>query len=195
MKLSRSGEVYLRLRNARNRAIIARKRFYSVHPTAYVHPSCHVASDLVAGPYVFLGRHCDIAPLVTIGKYTMLASNVAIVGDDHNWREPGVPMQFSGRPTQHATTIGADAWLGHGVIVMRGVTIGDGSIVAAGAVVTKSVPAYEVWAGTPANKLRDRFDHPTHRDTHEAMLAGSLVPPTFVERREYYAHAEGDRQS
>lgn len=189
MAFSRSGAWYLRLRNVRNRAVIARKRLGSVDPTAYVHPSSDVATDLVAGPYVFIGRGCNIAPLVTIGAYTMLASNIAIVGDDHNWSEPGVPMQFAGRPRQHATKIGADVWLGHGVIVMRGVTIGDGTIVAAGAVVTKDVPAYEVWAGTPAKKLRDRFTHPSMRGKHEAMLAGPLAPPAFAERPENYENA------
>ena len=189
MALSRSSALYLRLRNARNRAVIARKRLGSVDPTAYVHPSSDVSTDLVAGPYVFIGRNCNIAPLVTIGPYTMFASNVAIVGDDHNWSEPGVPMQFAGRPTQHATTIGADVWLGHGVIVMRGVTIGNGTIVAAGAVVTRDIPAYEVWAGMPAKKLRDRFVQPTERGKHEAMLAGPLVPPAFAERLENYESA------
>ena len=128
MALSRSGDLYLRLRQARNRIVIARKRLSKVHPTAYVHPSSYIAKDLIAGSYAFIGPHCSIAPQVTIGRYTMLASEVAIVGDDHNWRAPDVPMQFSGRPAQHTTTIGADAWLGHRVIVMRGVTIGDGTI-------------------------------------------------------------------
>lgn len=195
MAFSRSSQLYVSLRKVRNRAIIARKRLGSVDPTAYVHPSCYIATDLVAGPYVFIGRNCDIAPLVTIGPYTMFASNIAIVGDDHNWSEPGVPMQFAGRPTQQATSIGADVWLGHGVIVMRGVTIGDATIVAAGAIVTKDVPAYEVWAGTPAKKLRDRFDHPSKRDKHEAMLAGPLLPPAFAEPPEDYEHATRDERA
>jgi acetyltransferase-like isoleucine patch superfamily enzyme len=111
----------------------------------------------------------------------MLASNVAIVGDDHNWNEPRVPMQFSGRPDQHATTVGADVWLGHGVIVMRGVTIGDGTIIAAGAVVTKDVPPYQVWAGVPARYLRDRFTTVANRQRHEKMLKGPPLRPNFAE--------------
>lgn len=192
MALSRSGKVYLRLRNARNRAIIARKRLRAVHPTTYVHPSSQVATDVVAGPYVFVGMGCHIAPRVTIGRYTMLASAVAVVGDDHVWDVPGVPMQFAGRPSQRATRIGADVWLGHGAIVMRGVTIGDGAIVAAGAVVTKDVPAFEVWAGVPATKLRDRFARLAERAEHEAMLAGPLRTPTFAESPEHYEAATGN---
>ena len=192
MALSRSGGLYLRLRNARNRWVIARKRLGGVDPTAYVHPSSYVAKDLVAGAYVFVGRHCNIAPLVTIGRYTMLASDIAIVGDDHNWNEPGVPMQFAGRPTQHATTIGADAWLGHGVIVMRGLTIGDGTIVAAGAVVTKNVPPYEVWGGVPAKHIRNRFADDTARAKHEQMIAGPTATPAFADARESYQKADDE---
>lgn len=183
ISISRGGELYIRLRKVRNRLVIARKGLRGVDPRAYIHPSSHVATDLVAGPFVFIGRNCSIAPQVKLGRYSMLASNIAIVGDDHKWSEPGIPMQFAGRSTQHETIIGADVWLGHGVIVMRGVNIGDGTIIAAGAIVTKDVPAYEIWAGTPARKLRDRFAQSAQRDKHEAMLAGPLVPPTFAQRR------------
>lgn len=190
-RLSRSGKAYAWLRHARNRTVIATKRLGSVDPTAYIHPSSHVAADLVGAEYVFIGRGCNIAPLVQIGRYTMLASNVAVVGDDHNWSEPGVPMQFAGRPAQRATRVGTDVWLGEGVIVMRGVDIGDGAIVAAGAVVTRSVPEYEVWAGVPARKVRDRFEDPADRQHHQAVLTGPLVAPRFAERREdYEVHGE-----
>ena len=181
MALSRSGKLYRTLRGARNRSIIARKRLRHVDSTAYVHATSYVAADLQAGPYAFVGRHCLIAPLVRLGKYTMLASNVAIVGDDHKWSEPGVRMQFSGRPEQHKTEIGDDVWLGHGVVVMRGVTVGDGAIVAAGAVVTRDVPSFEVWAGIPARKIRDRFPDHIQRSTHLAMLEGPTVRPDFAQ--------------
>jgi acetyltransferase-like isoleucine patch superfamily enzyme len=136
---------------------------------------------------VFVGRHCDIAPLVRIGRYSMLASRVAIVGDDHDYSVPGVPMQFTGRPRQRSTTIGADVWIGQGATVMRGVTIGDGAIVAAGAVVTKDVPPFEVWAGVPAGRLRLRFESSDDVERHRQMLSGDVVSPRFAEPRETYA--------
>ena len=186
MALSRSGKFYRWLRLARNRAIIARKRLGNVDPTAYVHPTSDVATNLVAGSYVFIGRNCTIAPFVAIGDYTMLASDVAVVGDDHNWSVAGVPMQFAGRPPQQTTVIGADVWLGHGVTVMRGVTIGDGAIVAAGAVVTKDVEPYSISAGIPARKIRNRFANDAECNKHQTMLAGELVAPQFAAAREQY---------
>ena len=68
-------------------------------------------------------------------------------------------------------------------------TIGDGAIIAAGAVVTKDVPAFEVWAGTPAKKMRDRFANALDREKHGAMLEGKLARPAFADRRESYGHA------
>ena len=195
MPISRSSRLYVVLRNARNRLNIAVKRLRHVHPTAYVHASAHVARDLEAGPYVYIGRDCDIAPQVTIGRYTMLASGVGIVGADHVWDVPGSPMQFSGRPDQPKTHIGADVWIGHRAIVMRGVTIGDGSVIAAGAVVTKDVPPLQVWAGVPARKLRDRFRTPADDLEHNLMLEGELRTPTFAERLGTDQRAKGDNEA
>ena len=55
------------------------------------------------------------------------------------------------------TIIGADVWIGVNAIIKSGVEIGTGAVIGAGSVVTKDVPAYEVWAGNPAHKIRDRF--------------------------------------
>lgn len=186
--LSRTSKTYLTLRLARNRWVIWTKRLHQTSPTSYVSPSSSVARDLVAEEYVFVGPRCTIPPLVSIGRYTMLAAGVAIVGDDHRFDQVGVPTQFTGRPRQQQTRIGSDVWLGQNVIVLRGVSIGDGAIVAAGAVVTKDIPAYEIWIGTPARRMRDRFDDQS-RSQHAAMLAGPLQAPTFVEP---FAHSKSE---
>ena len=175
-------QIHQRLRRVRNQVNIYRKRLSRVDASAYVHGSAAVSKDLVAGPYAFVGPDCRIEPQVSLGKYTMLAAQVAIIGGDHEWTAPGVPAQFAGRSRQEQTIIGDDVWLGHGVVVLRGVTIGDGVIVGAGAVITKSIPAFEVWAGVPARRIRDRFTDPDQQATHERMLAGPLVAPAFASR-------------
>jgi len=76
-------------------------------------------------------------------------------------------------------------------VSQRGVALGDGAIVAAGAVVKKTVP-YDIWAGMPATKPRGRFVSLPQRGKHEAVLAGPLVPPAFLERRANNEHAIGD---
>ncbi|WP_420174343.1 acyltransferase [Luteococcus sp. OSA5] len=139
-----------------------------------------ISKDLSTEEYVFMGNECWVGPQTSIGRYTLFGPRVAIVGDDHVIDLPGTPMHFSGRPPQQSTTIGRDVWVGYGAIIRRGVTISDGVVVAAGAVVTKDVPAYEVWGGVPARKLRDRFSTQHDLDVHEAMIRGPLVHPSFA---------------
>jgi acetyltransferase-like isoleucine patch superfamily enzyme len=106
-----------------------------------------------------------------------------IMGDDHNFDLPGVPIVFSGRPLLRPTTIEDDAWIGARAIVLAGVTIGRGAIVAAGSVVTRDVAPYAVVGGAPARKLRDRFENEDDRAAHDAMLDGPTTTGSFTARK------------
>ena len=177
--LTRNGQTYRSLRLLRNRAVILNKRLRRVHRTAYVHPSAHVSRDLVADSYAFVGQECWVGVMTEIGAYAMLGPRVARVGDDHVTDVVGVPMEFTGRPAQRRTIVGRDSWIGYGAIVSRGVTIGEGAVVGAGSVVTKDVPAYEIWAGVPARKIRDRFTA-EERAAHRASLDSGNIIPNFA---------------
>lgn len=136
----------------------------------HVGRSVSIGPGFVAGDYVYVGPHSQLPPHVHVGHYSSLSAHVAIVGCDHNYDNLGVPIVFSGRPPSSVTTIGADVLIGHGAILLRGITIGNGAVVGAGAVVTKDVPPYAIVAGVPAKILRDRFDE-RERAVHEEMLA------------------------
>jgi len=181
--IPRSSNLYKTLRSIRSKTIQTLLRLPHVASTAYIHRSVKAAKDLVAGPYVFVNRNCEIGPATSIGRYTMLAPGVSIVGGDHVIDEPGVPMQFSGRPAQERTEIGADVWVGAHAIVMRGVVIGEGAIVAAGAVVTTDVPPYEIVGGVPAKKIGERFSCISDREVHSAAVRGPLMEPNFADKR------------
>jgi acetyltransferase-like isoleucine patch superfamily enzyme len=142
----------------------------NVDETAFIEPGGLIHSDFTAGPYSFVSSNSCIWPKVEIGAYTMLGPRVSIVGDDHIYSKPGVPMLFAGRPDLRRTVIGPDVWIGCGAIVMTGVSIGEGAIVAAGAVVTHNVPAYEIYAGVPAKRIGERFSSVAEREIHSAML-------------------------
>lgn len=146
-----------------------------VHPTFYMARGCRVASDLVAEEYSFINIGCNIGQLVRLGRYSMLAPYVNIAGNDHVISSPGVPIIFAGRPVPKSTIIEADVWVGIGATILAGVNIGRGAIVAAGAVVTKNVPPYEIHGGVPARKIRERFPSEADRERHDRMLMGPLV--------------------
>lgn len=147
----------------------------AVHPTFYMAASARVSPDLVAHEYSFVNIDCIVGPRVTLGRYAMLAPEVVIIGGDHRVDVPGTPIVFSGRPELARTVVGADAWIGFRAIVMAGVNVGRGAIVAAGAVVTRDVPAYEIHAGVPARKIGERFESAADRSRHDEMLNGAPV--------------------
>lgn len=175
--------IYRRGRRIRNWLRRAQYSLKNVHNTTYLGARCRISRDLVVHEYCFIGRECIIGPKVEIGAYSMLASRVAIVGADHRFDIPGLPMTFSGRPKLDKTTIERDVWIGHGVILMAGVRIARGAIVAAGAVVTADIPPYEIWGGVPARKLRDRFGCDCDRRSHDAMLRLEPYEGDYAEYR------------
>lgn len=166
----RSSFMYRILRRIRNRYQLWRYGLKNVHPTFHISSNCYISMDLIAKEYGFIASGCQIGPKVQLGKYVMISPNVAIVGADHYFDRPGVPMIFSGRPELPSTVIEDDVWIGLGSIIMVGIRIGRGSIVAAGAVVTKDVPPYEIWGGIPAKKIGVRFSNEQKIKKHEVML-------------------------
>ncbi len=87
---------------------------------------------------------------LTIGHDTNISSHVKLITGSHDIDDEEYTADF--KPIK----IGHHCWIGTGAIVLQGVTIGDGAVVAAGAVVTKDIPANEVWGGVPAKKIKDR---------------------------------------
>ena len=122
------------------------------------------------GPYSDCHSHClfDATEHISIGPNSLIADFVTIRDADHTFDLPGVPLR--NQPTAASpVVVGADVWLGHAVTVLRGVTIGDGAIVAAGAVVTKDVPPNAIVGGVPARiigarSLRDPTALPSDSD-------------------------------
>jgi len=112
-----------------------------------------------------IGRYCSFGEQVQIGRQNhptqwistspafYLGDQLFSLGDGFAGAEKyhSYKFSFTGPPTQaKITTIGNDVWIGHGAHILAGVTIGDGAMVGAGAVVTKDVPPYAVVAGNPA---------------------------------------------
>lgn len=148
----------------------------NVHSTFNIGGFSQISKDLIAHEYSFIGKDCIIYPGVTIGRYTMLAPRVMIIGGDHNFDVPGTPITFSGRPKIEKTEIGRDVWIGSNCIIKAGISIGDGSIIAAGSIVTKSVHSYSIYGGVPAKFIRKRFKSQDSELAHSKILNGLVLP-------------------
>lgn len=127
--------------------------------------------DVVIGNNVQFGNGCNVASNVHFGDNVLMAGNVQFVGrHDHTFSTPGVTIWDGERGENGTTVVEDDVWLGASVIVISGVTIGRGSIVAAGSVVTGDIPPCEIWAGVPAKKVKDRFTCEADKVKHLAFL-------------------------
>jgi len=113
--------------------------------------SVEIGKGTYIGPYV-----CMAGPgHIKIGKQCMIASHTGIYANNHNFDDLTCPIVLQGVTTE-GIVIEDDCWLGTGVKVMDGVTIGRGSVIGAGAVVTKDIPPYSVAVGVPAKVISRR---------------------------------------
>jgi len=146
--------------------------------TFYIHrPVFFISKDLRTGKFGLIGYNCYICPNVEFGNYVLIAPDVSIIGGDHSYNLPGVPMILSDRPKIPKTILEDDVWIGRKVIINAGVKIGRGAIVAAGAVVTKDIPPYSIVGGVPAKVIKMRFDNHNDLLIHDKFLTN---PPAII---------------
>lgn len=125
---------------------------------------CGVQTGFI-GDYSYLGSGF-VYDKVYIGKYCSIAQNVTLGPGNHYLDRVSTYPVFiralgeSGGdfPEQQPTRIGNDVWIGNNAVIMQGITVGDGAVIAAGCVVTRDVPPYAIVAGCPGKVLRYR--HP-----------------------------------
>ncbi|MGR5177171.1 DapH/DapD/GlmU-related protein [Vibrio parahaemolyticus] len=146
-----------------------------------------VLNNVTLGDYSYIQNDCNLM-FTEVGKFTSIAAAVRINPSNHPWWRPTL-HHFTYRPGKYGlgdnpsvlddevfswreedkVVIGHDVWIGHGAIILPGVNVGNGSIIGAGSVVTKDVPAYSIVVGNPARVLRPRFDDDSFGPRLEAL--------------------------
>ena len=91
-----------------------------------------------------------------VGAHCLIASGCRFIDHDHCYSDRATPIASQSSGTEAKIVLEEDVWIGANVIVLNGVTIHRGAIIAAGSVLTKSVGLFEIWGGAPAKKLKDR---------------------------------------
>lgn len=124
------------------------------------------AQNISFGDSVYIGPNATLmaadAPLEIKGHF-MSGPGLTIITGDHriDIRDrymDEVTVEEKLPENDRPVVIEEDVWCGANVTILKGVTIGRGSVIAAGAVVTKNVGEYEIWGGVPAKKIKNRFD-------------------------------------
>lgn len=113
-----------------------------------------VSIQLGAGCFIGNGCEFNISHRLTIGENSLVAAGTRFIDHNHGIAL-GTPIKQQPE-TSGPISVGPDVWIGANSLILQGVTIGEGAVVAAGSVVTHSVPPFTVVAGVPARALRDR---------------------------------------
>jgi len=131
--------------------------YATIKPSSYY--GCNPGQGLRIGDRSNIGRYSYIgcSGLITIGCDVMISPRVSMYAEDHNYQDANVPMREQG-VIRAPIVIEDDCWIASGAVILASVTIGRGSIVAAGSVVTRDVPPYSIVAGVPARVIRNRLE-------------------------------------
>ena len=113
----------------------------------------NAVGDVIIGDHTRIGLHNTIIGPVTIGSHVNLAQGITVTALNHNFEDSDKRIDEQGVSTT-PVTIEDDIWIGANAVILPGVTIGNHSVVAAGAVVTKNVPPHSLVAGVPAKIIK-----------------------------------------
>ena len=140
---------------------LMKEMFAEIGENCYIEPPLHAnwgGRNVHLGKFVYCNFNVTFVDdtHIYIGDYTMLAPNVVIATAAHPILPELREKQYQFNLPVH---IGRNCWLGAGVIVLPGVTIGDNTVIGAGSVVTKDIPANVVAVGNPCKVLREISEH------------------------------------
>lgn len=119
----------------------------SIHMNTFIN-----RNKILIGKNSAINRGCylDGRGKITIGDNVSISPEVHLITADHDINDPNFKYKSS------MISIMDFVWIGTRAIVLPGVKIGEGAVIAAGAVVNKNIPPYEVWGGVPAKKIKNR---------------------------------------
>ena len=146
-----------RLFSKQLRGLLAKGMFDKCGKNVDIEHGAFIASGvgIEIGDNSGVGLNARIAGPLTIGRDVMMAPGVMIFTQNHAMDDLSIPMRLQTAPKKKVT-IGDDVWIGANALIMPGVTVGSGSVIAAGSIVTKDVPPYTIVGGNPAKIIKTR---------------------------------------
>lgn len=140
------------------RKILAKRIFKKAAKNFKVHADVDFGTgvNVEIGENSSLNRGAWIGNDTIIGDDVMMGPDIIILSAGHHFDDTTKPMTHQGATTRRPVIIGNDVWIGTRVIILPGIKVSDHSIIAAGSVVTKDVPAWAIVGGNPAKLIRYR---------------------------------------
>lgn len=134
----------------------ARKMGCAIGQAVNIESGAEFDEHVTIGDRSSLGVDSQVFGPVTIGSNVMMGPECCILTRNHQHDRCDIPMIDQGYEDYRPVVIGDDVWIGRRVIILPGVTVGGGSIIAAGAVVSKDVKPYSIVGGVPAKQIGNR---------------------------------------
>ncbi len=155
-KLPDSGNAILGNISKKIRNYLYRKLTGSKGKNINIQKGCYFDRNVFLGNNSGIGCNSFIQGPTVIGDNVMMGPDVIIYTANHEFKNTDIPMIEQGFQERKKVSIESDVWIGARVIILPGVHIGKGSIIGAGAVVTKNVEEYSVVGGVPAKVIKKR---------------------------------------
>ena len=141
-----------------------------------VMPHClFVKRDIQIGHNVQFGRGTWVSCDVHFGNNILIAGRVNFIGrNDHIYNQACTTLWNAERGNDEITIVEDDVWIGTNAIILAGVKINKGAIIAAGSLVNKDIPTCEIWGGVPAKKIGERFSSNDLKNKHLFYLKNTI---------------------
>jgi acetyltransferase-like isoleucine patch superfamily enzyme len=130
---------------------------HGTYITAHTHN--RVKSTLNVGEGTVINEYNNIrasGAVISIGRYCQISQFCSLISTNHSIDTDELMIKAAWDSQRHSITLGDDVWMGANSVVLPGVTVGKGAVIAAGSVVSKDVPEYAVVGGVPAKLIRHR---------------------------------------
>lgn len=129
-------------------------QFVVIFPKAHIGSNCNICANVLIENEVFVGNNVTIKSGVQLWDGVQISDNV-FIGPNATFTNDKYPRSKNTNWKQESTTVLKGASIGANATILPGITIGENAIIAAGSVVTKDVPAGEIWAGNPAHQISE----------------------------------------
>lgn len=136
--------------------------------------------QIKVGDNFYIGKFSQIECDACIGDNVIIANHVGLIGRyDHHYQQIGTPTRlasqirdknYNWKGLNEKIIIEDDVWIGFGSILLSGIKIGRGSIIAAGSVVTSDVQPFSIYGGVPAKKIAERFKNEDDLKKHLDLI-------------------------
>jgi maltose O-acetyltransferase len=138
------------------RRFLGRRMLEKCGQNVNIEKGANFPRNVQLGNYSDIGYKCEVACNTRIGDNVMMGAEVVMYSRNHKFDRVDIPMREQGFQDERPITIGNNIWIGRRVIILPGVTIGDGCVIGAGAVVAKDIEPNSIAVGNPARVVKKR---------------------------------------